>query len=299
MGISSGGGKGPDAGRSEDGPRLHFVRSDALLCAPEDKQQIELNNYRSVELYLYTLNRQLRDEDTDQNPFSNHVLCTLHAKIVEGLYGCGGHIRQHATDQVEIHASFTPHTPAEISYSLPELLDFCRCEVVRIRELPQSEKRSNESSALAAYVLHRFMVIHPFRGGNGRVGRALLDLLLSQLDVIVHPMTLLYYCGRRRDEYFRCLHSADAGDPGPMEAFVMRGVAEAQIDTFADLLDRTSGIPVLSTRIKLLRRDFADILEPSTRSTLDDRLLARRFSRLLKSAKREIDKASARLGFTD
>lgn len=64
-----------------------------------------------------------------------------------------------------------------------------------------------------------FERIHPFRDGNGRVGRLILNLLLVRHGV---PPAILYQ--RDRAKYLRALRRADEGENGPLGEVVARSV---------------------------------------------------------------------------
>lgn len=63
----------------------------------------------------------------------------------------------------------------------------------------------------AAWLHHRFICIHPFQDGNGRVARALVLLTLLRKDYA--PLVV---DRTRRDEYLRALDEANAGDLAPL-----------------------------------------------------------------------------------
>jgi len=65
----------------------------------------------------------------------------------------------------------------------------------------------------------RFEVIRPFAGGNGRVGRLLLDLLLLRRG---WPPALLHQ--RERYRYLEALGRADRGDPLPLADLLAAGL---------------------------------------------------------------------------
>ena len=69
----------------------------------------------------------------------------------------------------------------------------------------------------AAWLHHRFVQIHPFQDGNGRVARALATLIFikaSWLPLVVR--------NRERGEYIRSLESADDGDLSLLISFFAR-----------------------------------------------------------------------------
>lgn len=71
--------------------------------------------------------------------------------------------------------------------------------------------------ALAAWLHHRFIIIHPFADGNGRVARALALLVLIQKEYA--PIVV-----RRdnREEYIEALDRANEGDLEPLIRFFAR-----------------------------------------------------------------------------
>lgn len=79
--------------------------------------------------------------------------------------------------------------------------------------------------ALAHY---QFEAIHPFRDGNGRVGRLLLSLMLAQKELL--PLPILYlsaYFERHRDEYMELLFAvSQRGAWDEWVQFFLQGIAE-------------------------------------------------------------------------
>ena len=80
-------------------------------------------------------------------------------------------------------------------------------------------KPTDHPVALLANLHSVFERIHPFRDGNGRTGRLMLNLLLVRLG---YPPAVIYK--RDRAKYLRCLDRADKGDAGPLAELVARVV---------------------------------------------------------------------------
>lgn len=106
----------------------------------------------------------------------------------------------------------------------------------------------------SAWLHHRFVRIHPFEDGNGRVARGLtlLTLLSSNLAPLVIDR-------RERDRYINCLDRANEGDIRPLirffaelEIVALRSELERPV---VEVLDSTSGgaLSVLDAHIARLK----------------------------------------------
>jgi len=80
-----------------------------------------------------------------------------------------------------------------------------------------SEYANGDPIIVASWFHHRFTQIHPYQDGNGRVGRALVTLILLQADLL--PLVI---DRDLRTEYINALEVADSGDLEPLAKLFAR-----------------------------------------------------------------------------
>ena len=84
----------------------------------------------------------------------------------------------------------------------------------------------------AGLVHAQFEAIHPFRDGNGRVGRLVITLLLVERDVLKAPLLYLsaWFEATRQEYYARLLGTTAAGEWHEWLVYFLRGVAREAED---------------------------------------------------------------------
>jgi Fic family protein len=85
----------------------------------------------------------------------------------------------------------------------------------------QEEKEKIHPIELAAQFHERFEQIHPFTDGNGRVGRELFNIIVTQKG---YPP--LNFNVKRREEYLDSLESAQRGDLRPFMDYIIENYLE-------------------------------------------------------------------------
>ena len=105
--------------------------------------------------------------------------------------------------------SNSPHTPDGL------LHEYCpweqtASEMDRLIEMNKAHS-AHPPLARAAWLHHRFVQIHPFEDGNGRVARCLASLVLIRAGMF--PMVVM---NEERDDYLDALGDANRGDLSPL-----------------------------------------------------------------------------------
>lgn len=164
-------------------------------------------------------------------PLCIRLISELHAVLLEGVRGDGERPGELRTIQNWIgpprssirEARFVPPPPAEMRQALEDLERYLN-EEPSPGSLPLLVK--------VALVHYQFEAIHPFRDGNGRVGRLLIALSLVACGLIRDPLLYMSaYFERRRGEYGdRMLAVSTSADWDGWIRFFLAGVAESARD---------------------------------------------------------------------
>lgn len=95
----------------------------------------------------------------------------------------------------------------------------------------------NEPPLIQCALMHyQFEAIHPFRDGNGRIGRLLITFFLCEKGCLTQPLLYLSaFFDRFRDEYYsRLLTVSQKGDWPEWIKYFLRGVAAQAKDAISD-----------------------------------------------------------------
>jgi Fic family protein len=219
----------------------HFVRREAVLSSriegtrttldellasetgakvrqdPEDLREVE-NCVRALEYGFQRL---------PSLPVSVELALELHERLMAGVHG--GQAGPGALRREQNWIGVPGSTPFEAVYVPPPAEEVRPCldrwaEFVRDRSLPV---------LVQVGLLHyQFEAIHPFRDGNGRVGRLLVALLLAERGVLAQPLLSLsaFFDATRQDYYERLLGVSKRGEWEEWLEYFLVGVARESED---------------------------------------------------------------------
>lgn len=133
-------------------------------------------------------------------------------------------------------------------------------DLVRLLQYsPSAEDQYSVSIIVRMAVVHaQFELIHPFRDGNGRVGRILLPLMLAAEGY--PPAYMAGYMKLHQSEYYRCLGEAQLREQWPQWVrFVASAVKASCLDAISTTRDLLALKSEWGTRLSDLRRDASAI----------------------------------------
>lgn len=201
--------------------RLVLLQAGALPSAsddPETRDTLEVLNYvRAMEHGLGRLS---------ELPVCLRLIREIHAELLRGVRGDRERPGEFRTSQNWIgHARSDPirlarFVPPPTSEMLPALDDLEKYLHETPSDLPLLVR--------LALIHYQFEAIHPFRDGNGRIGRLLIPLLLCSHGRMRDPLLYLSsFFERNREEYMdRLLRVSLAGEWLEWIGFFLRAVTE-------------------------------------------------------------------------
>jgi len=155
---------------------------------------------------LWRAQKKLIGEVSSDQSFTTQDICTMHRIWLNGIYPWAGQLRV-----VNIGKGGFEFAQARF---LPTLMEEFERHQLRKYTPCCFESRDEVAQALAE-VHVELMLIHPFREGNGRLGRMLATLMALQAGLPVLDFSLLD--GDRREEYFAAVRAGMDRDYQPMK----------------------------------------------------------------------------------
>lgn len=158
----------------------------------------EIRNYvKALEYGLKNLNNGLSEE----------IIKEMHKILLQGVRGSDKNPGNYKEEQNAIGrrqdtletAKFVPASPKETPFLMKNLMEFM----------------NNNPSLNALYKIalmhYQFEAIHPFRDGNGRIGRLLITLNLSKEKILSQPLLYISeYFNRNRSTYTDLLYDVSS-----------------------------------------------------------------------------------------
>jgi Fic family protein len=193
-----------------------------LLPAEARRDDIEeISNYRAAVFQA--------EEALTSRELSLSLIKSVHQQLLQGVRGRDKTPGKFRDDQNWIgnrgepmeRARFIPPNPIVMQTALDEWVNYVGLD--------------SEDPILQTAIAHaQFEIIHPFRDGNGRIGRMLIPLILYKRKSLFRPMFYMSaYLEEHRDEYYdRLLGITRSSDwQGWIRFFLQAVVIQAEANT--------------------------------------------------------------------
>ena len=178
------------------------------------------NAFREVFNYRRALRLRLDQENT--LPLSLRLIRELHAILMDGVRGAEQQPGEFRTiqNQIGIPARFVPPPPQHLHETLDQFEKYLHAQ-------------DDFDCLVRAFLVHyQFETIHPFRDGNGRVGRLLLSWTIAEwCQLSSQWLYMSAFFEKRKKEYMdRLFNVSTRGDWEGWIRFCLEGVVAQSVD---------------------------------------------------------------------
>jgi Fic family protein len=121
-----------------------------------------------------------------------------------------------------------------VVYTPPRGVEIIKAKLDNLFEFINNDKKYPYDPLIKIAIAHyQFEAIHPFRDGNGRVGRILNTLIMIQKQLLEVPILYLSaYIIRNKEDYYSLLNSVTATDIwGEWIVFMLQAIEETSLYT--------------------------------------------------------------------
>ncbi|MCJ7450663.1 MAG: Fic family protein [Candidatus Nanohaloarchaeota archaeon QJJ-9] len=194
---------------------------EAIVAEGEDIESRE-RQFDMEEVYNYVDALKFGIKQLEFKELSLELIKNIHRRLMSGVRGKDSSPGEFRDTFVHIgdlgvsreDADFIPMSPSKIEPAMEELVTFMKKET----DMPYLVK-----SALTHY---QFEAIHPFKDGNGRLGRLLIVLDMIRNDKLSQPLLYLseYFNKNKTQYYDRLLNVSKRGEYEEWIKFFLRAV---------------------------------------------------------------------------
>ncbi len=207
---------------SLEGTYTQPMQQALFELAPEEFPDETADAYREVSNYAQALRLYL--QDNGDLPLSLRLIRNLHQLLMQGVRGADKEPGRFRRLQVHVGVPprYVPPPPDRLGECLDAFEKYLHCENAAFDPL------------VDAFVVHyQFEAIHPFRDGNGRVGRLLLSAMIAErCRLSAAWLHMSAYFDRHKDAYMDALlRISTHADWEGWISFCLHGVIEQAHDT--------------------------------------------------------------------
>ena len=190
-------------GQYQPGSNERVLLNKLDVTDPDEMDNVEFD-------LLADLENQLLNEIQMDSRIKVDDLCKWHTRWLGGVYEWAGRYRSVNLSKDDFHfAAANQVLRLMDEYDRKYLSVYTPCEGMNNSELID-----------ALSICHvEYIIIHPFREGNGRLARLFATVMALQADVPPLNFEIMY---TNKNGYISAIHAGHAGDYNPMRGFFER-----------------------------------------------------------------------------
>lgn len=203
-----------------EGNTLTYGQTELLLLFGKVSGESDFRDYEEMKASNVGLKMMTVEATDTQQPLTQNFIRTLHKTLLREDYTVCRNLPGGVTTSYVVHAGQYKTRPNSVitrygtrfDYASPEETPSLMTDLVDWYN--QAEAEGKLSPVELAILFHfRYIRIHPFEDGNGRIARLMLNYILSR-----HGYPMVVVRSRSKKDYLEALHQSDmiVGD-GPFE----------------------------------------------------------------------------------
>jgi len=200
-----------------EGNTLTYGQTELLLLFGKVIGEAEVRDVHEMTASNVGLKMMSEEAALKEMPLSQHFIRTLHKTLLREDYTVYRNLPGGQQTSYVIHAGQYKTRPNSVITRYGDKFDYASPEetpslMTDLVDWYNEEEKLGKLSPveLAALFHYRYIRIHPFEDGNGRIARLMVNFILSRHD---YPMIVVR--SRKKQEYLEALHQADM-EVGPV-----------------------------------------------------------------------------------
>lgn len=200
-----------------EGNTLTYGQTEILLLFGKVVGEADVRDVEEMTASNVGLRMMCEEATMKDIPLTQNFIRTLHKTLLREDYTVYHTLPGGITSSYVVHAgqyktrpnSVITRTGDRFEYASPEETPGLMSDLVDWYNIAEQEGALSPVE-LAALFHYRYIRIHPFEDGNGRIARLMVNFILTRHD---YPMIVVR--SRRKSEYLEALHQADL-EVGPV-----------------------------------------------------------------------------------
>lgn len=194
-----------------EGNTLTYGQTELLLLFGKVVGEADVKDVQDMTASNVSLKMMKTETVTRETPLTQSFIRTLHHTLLREDYTVYRMLPGGVQTSYVIHAGQYKTRPNSVITRYGDRFDYASPEetpalMTDLVDWYNKEERAGKLSPveLAALFHYRYIRIHPFEDGNGRIARLLVNYILARHD---YPMIVVR--SRKKQEYLEALHQAD------------------------------------------------------------------------------------------